>query len=159
MTGPLDRDRLAKLLGLLGSDHDGEVTAAARQAEHLRRAAKLTWSEILSTAGPRENPDLRHLFEQLVVDNDRLLARIVELEAANARLRTQTQTTPPVPENLDEMLCRLLVWERHLSDWERGFVHDLIRRRRRRLSPKQCASLGDIVSKIDFYRRHQEGSA
>ena len=43
----LDRDRLAKLLGLLGSDHDGEVVAAARQAERLRADAELTWPEIL----------------------------------------------------------------------------------------------------------------
>ena len=43
----LDRDRLAKLLGLLGSDHDGEVVAAARQAERLRADAGLTWPEIL----------------------------------------------------------------------------------------------------------------
>src|SRR5436190_12428222 len=43
----LDRDRLAKLLGMLGSVHDGEVVAAARQAERLRADAGLTWAEIV----------------------------------------------------------------------------------------------------------------
>src|SRR5947207_6671053 len=43
----LDRDRLAKLLGMMGSAHDGEVVAAARQAERLRADAGLTWPEIL----------------------------------------------------------------------------------------------------------------
>ena len=47
MTTTLDRGRLAKLLGLLGSDHDGEVVAAARQVERLRADAGLTWPEIL----------------------------------------------------------------------------------------------------------------
>ena len=47
MTTTLDRGRLAKLLGLLGSDHDGEVVAAARQAERLRAEAGLTWPEII----------------------------------------------------------------------------------------------------------------
>ena|SRR5205823_12752945 len=43
----LDRDRLAKLLGMMGSAHDGEVVAAARQVERLRADAGLTWPEIL----------------------------------------------------------------------------------------------------------------
>ena len=43
----LDRDRLAKLLGMMGSTHDGEVVAAARQVERLRADAGLTWPEIL----------------------------------------------------------------------------------------------------------------
>jgi hypothetical protein len=51
-TDGLDRERLAKLLGMLGSDHLGEVAAAARQAERLRRKAGLTWPEILTSASP-----------------------------------------------------------------------------------------------------------
>jgi hypothetical protein len=48
MTGAsLDRDRLARVLGMLGSAHDGEALAAARQAERLRAEAGLTWGEIL----------------------------------------------------------------------------------------------------------------
>jgi hypothetical protein len=43
----LDRDRLARVLGMLGSSHEGEVVAAARQAERLRADAGLTWPEIL----------------------------------------------------------------------------------------------------------------
>ena len=37
----LDRARLAKLLGLLGSDHDGEIAAAGRAADRLRRGWEL----------------------------------------------------------------------------------------------------------------------
>jgi hypothetical protein len=46
----LDRDRLAKLLGMLGSAHDGEALAAARQAERLRADAGLTWHQIVASA-------------------------------------------------------------------------------------------------------------
>jgi len=52
----LDRQRLAKLLGMMGSVHDGEVVAAARQAERLRADAGLTWGEILA---PRLPPPLQ----------------------------------------------------------------------------------------------------
>ena len=45
-----DRKRLVKLLGLLGSEHDGEVVAAARLAERLRRSAGVSWSEMLQPA-------------------------------------------------------------------------------------------------------------
>lgn len=44
----LDRDRLAKLLGMLGSDHDGEVAAAGRAVSRmLRECGNLTWHEVL----------------------------------------------------------------------------------------------------------------
>jgi hypothetical protein len=36
LAGALDRARLARVLGMMGSLHDGEVLAAARLAETLR---------------------------------------------------------------------------------------------------------------------------
>jgi hypothetical protein len=48
-TAALDRTRLACVLGMLGSDHDGEVLNAARAAERMRREAGLTWPEILKS--------------------------------------------------------------------------------------------------------------
>jgi hypothetical protein len=39
---------LKKVLGMLGSDHDGEVLSAARQAEAIRRKLQLTWDELLT---------------------------------------------------------------------------------------------------------------
>jgi hypothetical protein len=47
MTAALDRDRLAKVLGMLGSHHDGEVLTAGRTAHALLRAAGTTWPELL----------------------------------------------------------------------------------------------------------------
>jgi hypothetical protein len=52
----LDRERLARLLGMLGSEHEGEVVAAARQAERLRRQAGATWFEILASPSPSAPP-------------------------------------------------------------------------------------------------------
>jgi hypothetical protein len=48
MNGSLDRDRLAAVLGMLGSDHDGVILAAARQAERMRREAGCMWAEIIA---------------------------------------------------------------------------------------------------------------
>jgi hypothetical protein len=53
MIAPLDRERLAKLLGLLGSEHDGEILAAAHRADALVRGAGLTWRDVLVRALPQ----------------------------------------------------------------------------------------------------------
>ena len=45
--------KLAKVLGLLGSDHDGEVAAAGRRAHALVKGAGLTWPEVIQPAGSR----------------------------------------------------------------------------------------------------------
>jgi hypothetical protein len=42
-----DRIRLARLLGMLGSDHDGEVANAGRLADRLVRGAGLTWLDVV----------------------------------------------------------------------------------------------------------------
>jgi hypothetical protein len=44
----LDRTRLGKLLGLLGSDHPGEIAAAGRAADALIRKAGLTWPDVIA---------------------------------------------------------------------------------------------------------------
>lgn len=46
-----DPDKLARILGMLGSDHDGEVVTAARKAEAVRRAMGKTWTELLLDQG------------------------------------------------------------------------------------------------------------
>ncbi len=47
------RARLAKLLGMLGSAHDGEVVAAGRMADRLVREAGATWFDVVAPALPR----------------------------------------------------------------------------------------------------------
>ena len=42
-----DRQRLARILGLTGSTHDGEALAAVRKANAQIVAADVTWDEIL----------------------------------------------------------------------------------------------------------------
>jgi hypothetical protein len=44
--------RLAKVCGMFGSVHDGEVVAAALRAEALVRGAGLTWPDVLQPALP-----------------------------------------------------------------------------------------------------------
>jgi hypothetical protein len=43
-----DRDKLVKLLGLLGSNHDGERAAAALKADRHIRSLGLAWGDVIA---------------------------------------------------------------------------------------------------------------
>ena len=47
---PHAADKLAKLCGMFGSDHDGERATAAAKADQLIRSRGLRWSDVISPA-------------------------------------------------------------------------------------------------------------
>ena len=52
----IDRRRLARILGMLGSEHVGERASAALQAEAFRKKHDLTWAELLNMAPVEDEP-------------------------------------------------------------------------------------------------------
>jgi len=48
----LDRELLARTLGMMGSSFDGEALAAARAADRLVRQAGLSWAEVITPKSP-----------------------------------------------------------------------------------------------------------
>jgi hypothetical protein len=65
MTVPLDpraADKLARICGLFGSEHDGERASAAAKADKLVRAQGLTWFDVIS---PNPNAAPVSLREQI----------------------------------------------------------------------------------------------
>ena len=54
-----DRAKLAKFLGLLGSNHAGERDAAGLAADRLVRSRGLTWAEVLEQHGATCSPGYR----------------------------------------------------------------------------------------------------
>lgn len=57
---PHERERLVRVLGMLGSAHDGEVVAAARQAAKIMTRHGLRWEQAfpltLATEAPEPDP-------------------------------------------------------------------------------------------------------
>lgn len=47
----LDLKRLASVLGMLGSEHEGEIVSAARKASAMIQAAGMTWAQVLAQVG------------------------------------------------------------------------------------------------------------
>ncbi len=74
----LDRDKLAKMLGMLGSCHDGEVAAAGRSAHSLVRDSGVTWTEVLSAADRAVSID-RDKLAEAEAENRRLVVEIAQM--------------------------------------------------------------------------------
>jgi hypothetical protein len=69
MNAVVPREKLAAVLGMLGSTHDGEALNAARLADRMRRAAGVTWTDLLSgpavcTYPPPRRPHWRDLIAE-----------------------------------------------------------------------------------------------
>jgi hypothetical protein len=57
-----DTQKLAKLLGMLGSTHDGEALSAARKAHQLVSRNGATWSDVIVAPDPDRDttPTIEH---------------------------------------------------------------------------------------------------
>lgn len=58
-----DRTTLSKLLGMIGSAHDGEALAAARKAHQLVTQRGITWPQVLGLDASPPAPAPDHLVE------------------------------------------------------------------------------------------------
>jgi len=97
---PAFADKLVKVLGLLGSDHDGEVAAAGRRAHSMLKAEGLTWSDVIKPAAPKsEQPQ-----------------------------RPQRRWRRGVSPTDTAALC--LQWSEVLTEWEVDFCRSIVGRRR-----------------------------
>jgi hypothetical protein len=96
----LDRDKLAKILSLLGSDKLGEVMSAAQAADALIRNAKTSWAEVLnqngvadSARGAHTDDAARALAENEVrracAENEKLRGTVMQLAVEINDLREQ----------------------------------------------------------------------
>jgi hypothetical protein len=61
MIGPLDRAKLARVLGKRGSANENEVAVAGRAAHRLMRDAGVSWEELLKSPPLPVMPDHRGL--------------------------------------------------------------------------------------------------
>jgi len=85
----IDRDRLSKLLGMLGSAHDGEIANAGRAAHALIRAAGSTWPDVLRSADVDELDRLRSVNARLRLEVEVLDSTVARLRSDNIRVRQE----------------------------------------------------------------------
>ena len=80
----MDRSRLAQVLGMMGSAHDGEALNAARVAVRMLKEAGLTWPQMLDGGQERAAVEAARV---LLQENERLQLEKQELQEELARLR------------------------------------------------------------------------
>ena len=109
-------DKLAKVLGMLGSAHDGEVVAAARRAEAMVRGARLTWRDvIISTPSP-----------VVVIEND---AEVSDSEMLAACLEAEERAIfNPRESEFVISIASQLRRRRRLSEKQRDWLASLYER-------------------------------
>ena len=85
----LERDKLVKILGLLGSDKTGEILSAARAAVALICDNNTSWAELLNQNAIAD--DGRTLIAELRLraENKKLREMVMQLSAENHALREQ----------------------------------------------------------------------
>lgn len=141
----LDHDKLAKVLGMLGSAHDGEIAAAGRAANKLIRTAGITWSDALCNGGvkrsePARSNSTKNRLNALRAENTRLQHEIELLRAE----RAPPEWRDPVDEDEQIKLC--MDWRAYLDDRDRQFIISVVGERR--LDRRQAAELWGIVLKL-----------
>lgn len=103
MTHHVDIERLEKLLGMMGSAHDGEVLVAAKKSASMVRAAGLTWAEIIKPPEPRNGSEpiphhvtaqrlLRDIKEHLTSFERRFLIGIMSFQKLSEAQEKTLQT-------------------------------------------------------------------
>lgn len=90
-----DQERLAKLLAMFSSNHDGEVVNAARLAERLVKSRGETWDSVIN-AKPASQQEQQRRQE-----------------------KPREQTKPPLKWRENAEAC--VEYAEHLSEWENQF--------------------------------------
>ena len=161
-----DRERLIKLIGMLGSSFDGERATAARFIEKIARDHKLTINEAIAQAhNGMATPDER----RAILENycrmevaakareetlKRELAREREARVRaemNPRLAPKSQPRTAVPGASDMLDALAKAAEiGFLTPWEQQFAEDVSGRYQSdyELSPKQIAIVERILVKV-----------
>jgi hypothetical protein len=117
-----DRDKLVKVLRMFGSDHDGEVTSAARRAHHILKTHALDWDDLIIQEGRRSEP---------------------------RQERNKPPRHDPDDDEAD-LIHRCAERPKCLSAWEQDFIRSIGESiiEWGRLTPKQRAILDRIVNKL-----------
>jgi hypothetical protein len=89
-------DQLVKILGMLGSSHDGEVVAAARRAQAYLVQHKLRWSDVV--AGTPERASLERRLLELREQARRTPSVLDKDEIAELKALIREFTTSPTME-------------------------------------------------------------
>jgi len=110
----IDKIKLAKLLGVLGSQHDGEILSAVRMVVKMLKEADTTWYQVLG------------------------VEKLDDEEPEGPPVRTRQHRDDVICQKVKE----LLEFGYGFTEWEKNFLHSL--KLLTRYSPKQIEMIEAI---------------
>jgi hypothetical protein len=140
------KKRLIALLGMIGSNHDGEALNAARLAQRLIGALEMTWEDVLAGGDGRiGQEDMQVLFDAGFRKgyDDGYRKGLAEGHAKPRGLDPGTSFVSWVRGLRD-------VYNDDLTNWEQGFVDSFIARGWPMPTPKQRNVFERIAKKLDM---------
>ena len=96
-----DRARLNRILGMLGSEHDGERASAAAAAANLMRKWGLSWDDVLQEPSP---PRRKHSADLGIDYAAAAQSRMRQLKAENEALHRENKRLRTRVANLSERI-------------------------------------------------------
>ena len=125
-----DKDRLIKLIGMLGSAHAGERDNAAVFIQKMATANKMTVTELMTSVNGKGAD--RVIYKDRVVYKDRIVEKVVVKEVIRDRAPDPepafTDVDSPLIARLRQVAAKPAIAKRVLSAWELEFVTDVSQR-------------------------------
>lgn len=160
---PEHEAKFRKVLGLLGSDQDGERASAAKIATAYLKQYRMTWADVGDaffarpaatphTMGPSpyNNPDTSYMARESELRREAEAAKSRERQAREDLKREKEKRRPrdfaPVEDHKSKALDLLQNWTDSITEWEVGFLRSI--RRRDALTRKQAAVLDKIYDRV-----------
>jgi len=151
------RVRLIKVLGMLGSTHDGERANAAAAATKLLMELRLTWDELLSDDAPYPPSETReqHSYRAALAEARRAgyeAGYEAGYQAGHRRAQQDADAASSTHQdwapfhNWRDAHAAAVTHGHYLSDWERSFVTNLFKYRK--LTTKQADKLHQVLDKL-----------
>lgn len=147
----MSRERLAKLLGMLGSDYDGERATAAAMIAKMAKEAKMGVAEFVMQGGAPQ-----------IIYRDRIVEKTVYRDRYNyntsftdddVRPGTRRKPKPPPKEGLIAGLRWAQDFTEHLNGFEQEWIEDILRKCQYDfdLSDKQAKVARRIIAKVKAF--------
>jgi hypothetical protein len=103
MLKPIEADKLARICGMFGSEHEGERASAAWLADRLVRGAGVSWFDVLAGANVRSAPEsLSDLCRQLLAYSD-----FLTVWEASFLQSLRAPITPRQRDKLDDIAAKV----------------------------------------------------
>jgi hypothetical protein len=152
-----DKERLIKLIGMLGSSHDGERANAAAFLQKMAAKYKMTITELMAQVGGKG--------QDRVIYKDRIVEKVVVKEVFRDRPGSPFgfSNEPPKPEpepsftdvdspllqRMKDVAAKPAIASRVLTQWELNFITDVSSRYEydRELSDKQLVIVERVLVK------------